>query len=428
MQTSTANTLKCIIMNKKVIVIGGGIIGLCTAYYLHKAGHQVTIIDKSTMDFGASYVNAGYLSPSHIIPIAAPGVMKKGLKWMFDSSSPLFIKPRFNLNFLRWSLAFNNSCSQKNVYRGVPAIKDIAVLGRDLYSEIKNEEKFKFQLEQKGLLMICQTDKMLEEETGVAEIAKKEGLPIQELTPNDLKELEPNVSINAKGAILYKCDAHTTPGMFMEEMKTYLQNAGVVFRKNETVKDIKFKNDTIISLKTTNTTYSADEFVLAAGSWSHLLSKKIGLKLLLEAGKGYRINSERKLGIKYPAILAEAKVAITPMHGFTRFAGTMEIAGINHNVNPIRIEAIANATKRYYPEITLTPEEKKTAASGLRPVSPDGLPYIGKSQKCNNLTIATGHAMMGWSMGTATGKLVSEIISDKKTSLSLDAYHPDRKF
>ncbi|MCK8521035.1 FAD-dependent oxidoreductase [Aquimarina sp. D1M17] len=413
---------------KSCIVIGGGIIGLCSAYYLQKEGHQVTVIDQSSMDYGASYVNAGYLSPSHIIPLAAPGVMKKGVKWMFNSSSPLFIKPRLNSDFLRWTIAFNRSCSIRNVNKGIPAIKDIAIMGRDLYADIKSTEGFTFQLQQNGLLMICQTDKMLNEEIHVADIAKKEGLPVKTISAKELQQLHPDTRVEAKGAILYECDAHTTPGSFMKEMKEYLESSGVVFYKNEKIETISVKNKKITSIGNAHNIYTADEFVLAAGSWSKLLSKELGLKLLLEAGKGYRINSQRNLGITTPAILAEAKVAITPMDEFTRFAGTMEIAGINHNINKIRVEAIAKATQKYFPEIELNKVEKDNAACGLRPVTPDGMPYIGKSSKCDNLTIATGHAMMGWSMGTSTGKLVSELISDKKTSLNLDVYHPDRKF
>lgn len=415
-------------MSKEVIIIGGGIIGLCSAYYLHKEGHHVTVIDQSAMDSGASYVNAGYLSPSHIIPLAAPGVMKKGLKWMFNPTSPLFIKPRLNSDFLRWTWAFNKSCSVKNVNRGIAAIKDIAILGRDLYSEIRSDENFTFQLEKKGLLMLCQTEKMLEEEIHVGRIAIKEGLPVKELSFDELKQIEPNVQLQAKGAVLYECDWHTTPQTFMDEMKAFLEASGVTIHKNQKVEDIHIENNKITSIRTKNTSYTADEIVLAAGSWSNLLSKKLGIKLLLEAGKGYRINSERDLGITMPAILTEAKIAVTPMQGFTRFAGTMEIAGINHNINKVRVETIANATQRYYPDIKLSNTEKEAATSGLRPVSPDGLPYIGKSSTCDNLTIATGHAMMGWTMGTSTGKLVSEIISDQKPSLSLEAYHPDRKF
>jgi len=413
---------------KNCIVIGGGIIGLCSAYYLQKEGHQVTVVDQSKMDGGASYVNAGYLSPSHIIPLSAPGVMKKGLKWMFDKSSPLYIKPRLDLDFLKWTWAFNKSCNQKHVQKCIPVIKDIAVWSQELYDDIKHDNAFNFHYEKKGLLMLCQTEEMLEEEVEVAHIAKSEGLDASEVSLDELKKMEPNVELNVKGAAYFKCDFHTTPHEFMEEMKTYLIKNGVQILTDEKVKDVVVDKGVLSSIKTTTQNLKADEFVLAAGSWSGLLSKKLGLNLLMQAGKGYRVNKMSPTGITIPAILAEAKVAVTPMNGFTRFAGTMEIAGINHDINKVRVDAIGNAANRYYPNVKLTQEEKDDAACGLRPVSPDGLPYIGKSVKCTNLTIAAGHAMMGWSMGTATGKLVSEIISEQKSTLDLNPFHPDRKF
>ncbi|WP_335973571.1 NAD(P)/FAD-dependent oxidoreductase [Gaetbulibacter jejuensis] len=413
---------------KHCIIIGGGIIGLCSAYYLQKEGHQVTVVDQFGMDSGASYVNAGYLSPSHIVPLSAPGVMKKGLKWMFNSSSPLYIKPRLESDFLKWVLAFNKSCNANHVKKAIPAIKSISLLSQDLYDDIKQTENFSFHYEKKGLLMLCQTEKMLEEEVKTAHLAKREGLDASEISLQELKTLEPNVNINVKGATYYKCDSHTTPHEFMTEMKTYLQTVGVQFLLNEKVEDLTVDNGKISEIKTNKQPLKADEFVLAAGSWSNLLSKKLGLKLLLQAGKGYRINTTQTTGIQIPSILTEAKVAVTPMNGFTRFAGTMEIAGINHTINSTRVEAISQATTRFYPNVELTQQEKQNAACGLRPVTPDGLPYIGKSSKCENLTIATGHAMMGWSMGTATGKLVSEIISNHPTSLDVNVFTPDRRF
>lgn len=415
-------------MSKTVVIIGGGIIGLCSAYYLQKEGHQVSIIDQSNLDSGASYVNAGYLSPSHIIPLSAPGVMKKGLKWMFDSSSPLYIKPRLDIDFLKWTWAFNKSCNIKHVNKSIPVIRDIALLSQELYDNIKQDEGFSFHYEKKGLLMLCQTEKTLEEEIKIAHLAKQNGLDVSKINLEELKKLEPNVDLNVIGATYFKCDSHMTPHEFMTDMKTYLKKAGVNFFTNEKVIDVEFNNQKITAIVTDKQSFKADEFVLAAGSWAPILSKKLGIKLLVQAGKGYRINSEKETGITIPAILTEAKVAITPMHGFTRFAGTMEIAGISHNINKVRVEAIANAVANYYPNIKITEEEKANAASGLRPVSPDGLPYIGKSNKCNNLTIATGHAMLGWSMGAATGTLVSEIIGEKKTSLNMLPFHPDRKF
>ncbi len=411
---------------KNCSIIGGGIIGLCTAYYLLKEGHKVTVFDQSNMDSGASYVNAGFISPSHVIPLPAPGVMKKGMKWMFNPSSPLYIKLRLDLDFLKWAWAFNKSCNPRHVKKSIPVLKNISIMGQELFGAIQKIENFKFHHKKKGILMLCNSDKMLEEEIKVARLVINEGINVKELSLDELKKIEPNVKMNVKGATYYECDSHVTPHEFMEEMKVFLKSSGVQFFKNEKVEDFKVQNGEIKAVITNKQTFISDEFVLAAGTWCGVLSKKLGVKILLQAGKGYGIDTETPTGISIPAILAEAKVAVTPMNGFTRFAGTMEIAGINNSINKVRVDAIANAASRYYPEIELSSVEKRYAKCGLRPLSFDGLPYIGRTNKYKNLTIATGHAMMGWTMGTATGKLVSEIISNKKTSLNLEPFSVDR--
>ncbi len=415
-------------MSKKVVVIGGGIIGLCTAYYLQKEGHQVTIIDQSDISSGASFVNAGFISPSHLTPLAAPGVMKQGVKWMFNAKSPLFIKPSLDADFLKWTWAFYKSCTDKNVQKAIKPIKEIAVLGQELYTEIAQSNDVHFDYQKKGLLVLCKTEKMLEKEVNLVRLAKKEGLRATELTVQEIQKLQPNVHMDIIGGVHFTCDFHSTPHEFMNGMVHHLKKNGVAFFLNEKVVDFEVKNKKITQLKTDKQVILADDFVLASGSWSPMLTKKLGIHLLLQAGKGYRIDSYKPHKMQIPALLAEAKVAVTPMNGFTRFAGTMEIAGINKKINKARVNAIAEAVTRYFPEIKATKEEKNTATSGLRPVSADGLPYIGKSDTCNNLVIATGHAMMGWSMGPATGKLVSEIITDKKTSIAINSFHPDRKF
>jgi D-amino-acid dehydrogenase len=415
-------------MNKNVIIIGGGIIGLSIAYYLLEEGHQVTIIDKSNFSSGASYVNAGYITPSHFIPLAAPGMINKGIKWMFNPTSPFYIKPRLNADFLKWTWAFKKSATASKVEKAIPVIKAINILSRDLYEDIKASNTFNFHYERKGLLMCYQSDKVGEAEWKIGKRGIEEGLGVKNLTKKEVDVLEPNANLNVKGAIYFDSDAHMTPTDFMPEMVKYLKTKGVVFYANEDVKDIEVTNGTVSKIITNKQELKADEVVLAAGSWSPLLTKKMGLQIPIQAGKGYRINVNRETGITIPAILCEAKVAVTPMQGFTRFAGTMEIAGINHNINPIRVQTIANAAKNYYTNLNISEEEKESADCGLRPCSPDGLPYIGKSSKCNNLTIATGHAMMGWSLGPATGKLVSEIISEKKATLDLSPFNPDRKF
>ena len=415
-------------MSKQVIIIGGGIIGLCSAYYLQKEGHQVTIIDKSDISSGASFVNAGYITPSHFIPLASPGIITKGIKWMMNSSSPFYVKPRLNGDFLKWFRAFKKSATTSKVEKAIPVLKDINLLGRDLFEELKASDDFNFHYERKGLLMCYKTDKAGEEEWKVGQLGIKEGLNVENLTKDEVKGLEPNVNLDIKGAVYYDCDAHTTPGEFMNGMVSYLKKNDVKFYLNEEVIDIQLSNGRISKIITNKKELNADEIVLAAGSWSSLLTKKLGIKIPIEAGKGYRINVERPTGIQIPSILVEAKVAVTPMNGFTRFAGTMEIGGINHNISKNRVQAIAKAGESYYNGLMIEQAEMDTATCGLRPCTPDGIPYIGRTTKCNNLTIATGHAMMGWSLGPATGKLVSEIISEKKTSLNLNPFNPDRTF
>ena len=413
----------------KILIIGGGIIGLSTAYYLQKEGHQVTLIDKSDMTSGASYVNAGYITPSHIIPLASPGKIAQGIKWMFDSSSPFYMKPRWDLDFFKWSWYFHKSSTEAKVERAIPVIKDINLLSRDLYEDMKASRDFgDFQLERRGLLMLYKTDKSLEHEMQVAKKASFLGLEVSELDKSQLDAIEPNIKIDAKGAIHYECDGHMTPTELMPKMLDYLKHVGVEVRSGEEVLDVSLVNGKIERISTSKGNLVADEVVLAAGSWSGKLSKKMNIKLPLEAGKGYRINVSRPTGITMPAILMEASMAVTPMKGFTRFAGTMEFSGINHDIRKERVLAIAAGAKKFYPELEITEQEIAQAQTGMRPVSPDGLPYIGKSEKIKNLTFATGHAMMGWSLGPATGKLVSEILVGKKTSMDIAAFAPDRRF
>lgn len=415
-------------MSRKVVIIGGGIIGLCSAYYLQEEGCEVTIIDKGNMDSGASHVNAGYITPSHFIPLATPGIISKGIKWMFNSASPFYVKPRLDLDFLKWSIAFKKSATKSKVENAIPVLKDINLLSRGLYEDLKQPEKFNFHLERKGILMCYKSDRIGEEEWIIGQRGIDEGFGVKNLTQKEVQELEPNAGLNIKGAVYYDCDAHMTPNNFMNSMVSHLKTFGVSFFKNEEVKDIDVTKGRITRIITEKQSVIADEFVLAAGSWSPLIAKKLELNIPVQAGKGYCINVERKTNITIPAILCEAKVAVTPMDGFTRLAGTMELSGINKKINPKRVDAIATAAESYYDNLKITSEERAKAECGLRPCSPDGLPYIGKSSKCKNLTIATGHAMMGWSLGPATGKLVSEEVLDKPTSLNIKPFSPDRRF
>ncbi len=415
--------------NKSVIVVGGGIVGLSTAYFLQKAGHEVTVLDRSDITSGASFVNAGYLTPSHIISLASPGMITQGLKYMLNSSSPFYMKPRLDPDFIKWAWYFKRSSTKAKVDRSMTVIRDINLLSRELYEGIQaSNDLGDFQIGQQGLMMVYQTEKARDHEMEVLEKAAKMGLVGKHLSKDELKKMEPNVDFNAEGAILWECDRHTTPPLIMKKMVEYLETVGVDIHKNEEVTDLSVSGGNIIEIKTEKAAYKADEVVFAAGSWTANLSKKLNLKLPLQAGKGYRIDMEEPTNITMPAILMEKKIAVTPMEGFTRFAGTMEFSGINHTIRKERVAAIAKAAEAYYNGFKIPEKAKNEAKCGLRPVSPDGLPYIGKPKNINNLTIATGHAMMGWSMGPATGKLVTELISGDKLSMDISPFAPQRNF
>ena len=411
---------------KSILIIGGGIQGRCAAYYLVKEGFNVKIIDPKTDDTGASYVNAGYLTPSHIISIANKGMIKKGLKWMFNSTSPFYLKPRLDLDFIDWLWKFYQSATPGNVERSIPVIRDINILSKDLYSDMHNSmEMGNFQLDESGVLMLYKTNKAGDHEAAVAQRLIADGLAASILNRQQLDQLQPDLNEEVLGAIHYKCDAHTTPTELMPKLKTYLESKGVEFIHEEVI-DFRYDGSSIKEAITTQNNYAAEAVVMAAGSWSQGILKKLKLHMPIQAGKGYRIDLYRETPVKYSAIFLEAKCAITPMKGFTRFAGTMELSGINNKVRKERVEAIAKASENHYNNLKITEEEKNAARFGNRPVSPDGLPYIGKSKDFDNLYLATGHAMMGWSLAPATGKLISELLTNKKTSMSIEAFHPDR--
>ncbi|MBC2840039.1 FAD-binding oxidoreductase [Robiginitalea sp. SC105] len=416
-------------MGKKVVVIGGGIMGLSCAYYLHKEGHQVTVMDQSGMDAGASYVNAGYLTPSHIVPLAAPGVMLKGLKWMFNSSSPFYMKPRLDKDFLRWAWYFYRSATTDKVERAMPLIADINLLSRELYQEMhQSGDLGDFQLEQSGLLMLYKSLPAAHAERRVMDRAIELGLEATALNRAELDVLQPGLSPDIEGAIHYLCDRHTTPGEVMPLLQKYLKNAGVRLLAHTPAEGFRTEGNRLLAVTSGSQAIEADEVVLAAGSWSSGVARQLDLRISLQAGKGYRIDIHRDTPIKYPAVLMESKVAVTPMRGFTRIAGTMEFSGINHEIRQNRVAAIARAAGDYYEGLEIRQEEREQAACGLRPVTPDGLPYIGRVAHWQNLSLATGHAMMGWSLGPVTGKLISEVISGSPTSLSLEMLSPERRF
>ncbi|MCS6974745.1 MAG: FAD-dependent oxidoreductase [Cyclobacteriaceae bacterium] len=411
----------------KITVIGGGIIGLSTAHYLLQAGHEVTVIDQSSLNDGCSFGNAGMIVPSHIIPLASPGMIARGIRWMFRSDSPFYIRPRWDTRLFRWGWQFYRHSTKNHVKQAAPALKELSLFSKKMYRELATELPFDFGYAERGLLMLYQSPGAQHEEEETARFANTLGIEARVLPAAEVQRLEPEVELRVLGGVYYPGDAHLIPHNLMKQWIPYLNKQGVNFKTGEEVKDFRIRKSRIEAVITTGGEYQADEVVLAAGSWSEAIAAKLDLKLPIQAGKGYSfLTDDTGFKVQIPSILLEARVAVTPMGNKVRLGGTMEIAGISHQINMNRVRGIVEAVPRYYPNVKINMPEADEVWAGLRPCSPDGLPYIGRTSRYTNLVIATGHAMMGLSLGPGTGKLVSLLINNQATPVTMEPFHPDR--
>ena len=407
-------------MSKKSIhIIGGGVIGICSAYFLQKEGVQVTIIDKTDLLDGASHGNAGMIVPSHFVPLASPGVISQGIKWMFDSKSPFYIKPRLSIELAQWMWRFYRSCSRENVNRAIPILFEFNAQSKTLYKELSEMPEFSFCFEEKGLLMLYKTSHQEKEEREMAEKAQSIGVEAQIMSPVQLSKIEPEIKLDVKGGLYFPGDAHLYPNKFVAQMIDYLKAKGVSFLTGNGVKDFNSSNgkiDTILLDK--GDKLNVENVLFSSGSWTGKLFQKLGMKLPIQDGKGYSITlNQPTLKPKIPTVLAEAKVAITPMGDDLRIGGTLEISNFSKHINKKRLAGIIESVPRYYPDLKVDVPKSKEVWYGYRPCTPDGMPYIDQSDKYKNLFVATGHGMMGMSLGPATGKMVSEIFINKKTTI-----------
>ncbi|MFZ9300477.1 MAG: NAD(P)/FAD-dependent oxidoreductase [Chitinophagaceae bacterium] len=414
--------------NKKVTVIGGGVIGICCAYYLKKAGHEVRVIDRGNIKTGTSFGNAGYVSPSHIMPLASPGIVAKGLRWMLSSTSPFFIKPRIDLDLIRWCFTFWAKSTQSTVEKNTPPLVDLLLLSRELTSEIKNEIGNQFRMEEKGCFMMYKNANTEKHEIELAEEAAKYGIETKVMNGKEVQDLETEVEVNVRGGVLYPIDAHLHPGDFMQTVHAFLEKEGVEFMLETEVTGFEKSHGKVTNVITDKGTVEVEELILATGSWLPVVSETLGINMLLQAGKGYSMTFEnmQNKNLQYPAILVDHRVAMTPMGSDLRMGGTMEISGLNSPKLMKRARAIYDASSLYYPNLNVEFPEEQKIWSGLRPLSPDGLPYIGRHSRFTNLIIAGGHAMLGISLAAGTGKIVEELVSKIKTSIDITAFDVER--
>ena len=419
-------------MKKNIVILGGGVIGLCSAHYLSEVGHHVTVIDKDDPLDGlnCSMGNQGMIVPSHFVPLATPGIIRQGLMWLMNPRSPFYIRPRISVELVSWLYRFYKSSNQKHVDQASPAIKAINSYSLELFRKLDEHSELDFAFEQRGLLLICKNRKTFEEEIEMTHVARKMGLYTLILDQAGLRRQESEMVISAAGAVLYPGDAHLSPAKFVNSLFDHLKKKpNVRFITGSAIERFTMEGKKIYSVQMEKgEIVQGDEFVLAAGSASAQLVKKLDLSLPMESGKGYSLTVKQQLQkLKTPSILCEARVAITPLvNDEIRFGGTLELGGKEYKINKRRLEGIIQSVKAYFPEYNTIPLEETEPWSGLRPCPPDGLPYIGRFKQIPNLIAATGHSMMGLSLAPATGKIVADLVEDNAPAVDISEFSPDR--
>lgn len=412
--------------HKRVVIVGGGVVGMCSAYYALKRGFHVTLVEREQVGGdNCSMGNAGMVVPSHFVPLAAPGVIAKGLRWMLNAESPFYVRPRMSLDLMQWGWLFWRNATERHVMATREMLRDLNLESRRLFDELNQEEGF--GLEKKGLLMLCSTNKGLDEEAIAADAAAEIGLNVKVLDSEGVAMMDPSITMNVVGGVHYADDCHLDPQQFMKSMRQRVIEMGGVIESGVRIRKVNASDGRVLSVVSDEQTYQADEFVIAGGSWSNDLLSSLGVRLPLQAGKGYSLTLENPPEL--PAlcsIFAEAKVAITPMGRRLRFGGTMEVCDNDLRVNPNRVRGIVKSVAQYFPKFAAEVFDGVEPWAGLRPISPDGVPYLGRLKSHENLLVATGHAMMGLSLGPVSGRLVADLLARDVPFRSIDAMALDR--
>jgi D-amino-acid dehydrogenase len=412
---------------KPTLIIGGGIVGLFSAYFLQKEGIEVTVLDKTDLLDNCSTGNAGMIVPSHIIPLAAPGMITKGISWMFSSKSPFYIHPRLDFKLAQWCLLFFKAANQTQVNKAIPFLKNLSLLSKALYQEFRRDHpESAIALVEKGLMMAYQTESIEKEEVEFAQLARKYGLEAEILTQADIRKVEPNLELKARGAVLFPGDAHLDPGALYSFLKKHLEEKGVKFLTKTQVLGFEKSGSQVDAVLTDQGKIEINRVLLCGGSWSGESAKMLGFSLPMMGGKGYSFIQKNQPEIRQATILTEQKVAVSPYGETIRFGGTMEIAGTDQSINMNRVKGIFESINRYYPDFQSRFPEENQIWKGLRPCSPDGLPYIGFAPNFSNVLVGSGHSMMGISLAPATGKILAELHQQKFTSIEIQGFEVGR--
>jgi D-amino-acid dehydrogenase len=410
----------------RAVVVGGGVIGAACAYYLSRGGWAVTVVDQGGFGQGCSHANCGFVCPSHVLPLAAPGAVRAGLKALLHPGGPLSIRFRFDPALWAWLYRFARRCNHHDMLEAGRGIQALLNSSRRLYDELLKEEAIDCEWQARGMLFVirtpeamahyAETDKLLSDTFGV---------PAKRFDGEALTALEAALKPGLAGGWLYDTDAHLRPDRLMASWQHVLAARGVAINERCPVQAFVGERGRARAVITPQGELAADAVVVATGALTPLLQKDLGCRIPIQPGKGYSITMARPARCPtYPLIFEEHRVAVTPMRSGYRLGSTMEFAGYDPTLNRSRLELLREGARPYLHEPFGEPVEEEWY--GWRPMTPDGLPIIDRSPAWSNVLIAAGHNMLGLAMSPGTGRLVAELLGGATPHIDPQPYRVGR--
>ena len=409
---------------KQAVVIGAGMIGLMTAYYLRGNGLDVTVVDAGEPGMGCSFGNAGFICPSLSAPLPGPGLVLHSLLWALRGDSPLYIKPQALPRLLPWLLRFWGHCNESEQDAGLAAMLAFNLRTVELFDRLR-ADGVAFEMHEEGLLVAFLDEQGLEREFRELRKIERHGFPApQRLDRDAAQALESNLSDRVVGGVLLPAERHVQPRSLSLGLMRHLEQVGVEFRANTRVDGLDLRDGKIAAATAQRERIGGDFFLLTAGVCTRQLAAMANVRLPLEAGKGYSVTLPA-MGepFRHALYFGDTKVVLSQYRDEVRIAGTMEFSGYNTTLDAKRVHGLRKAAARY---LRALPDERGRAWTGMRPMTPDGLPVIGRLPGVTNAFVSTGHSMNGVFMAPVSGEALAELILDGKTRADIGAFDPRR--
>ena len=407
---------------RSVAVLGGGVIGVMTAYELARRGIAVTLIEKKTIGSGASHGNCGLVSPSHILPLTAPGMVTQGLKFLLARNAPLKVRWRLDPALWAWLMRFARRCNDTDMHEAGVARLALLLSSIEMYRELIDREGLDCNWDQNGTMIIYRTKEGFDHFGEMnAILAERYQFPAEPVVGRKLADREPSLRDDLAGGWYYPQDAHLRPDRLMTQMRAVLERMNVEILEQTTVRELLVEHGKMTAVVCDQRDVTADAYVIATGALAAQWQKPLGCKILVQPGKGYSLTMSRpRLCPNIPLLFYEDRVVATPWASGYRLGSLMEFAGHDESIKAERVKLLIEGAAKYLREPTGS--ETLETWTGFRPMTPDEKPIIDVTPAADNAYLATGHGMLGLSMATGTARLLVEQMTGEQTHIDPEPY------